>query len=69
MIMGADVTHPGRCGDDGCPSMAGVVATCEANYMHYLPSARLQDSNTEVRHYNVSERASKILIFRIIVHC
>lgn len=49
MVMGADVTHPGRCEDENCPSMAGVVATCDNNFMHYLSSARLQDSNMEVR--------------------
>ncbi|TVY43663.1 Protein argonaute [Lachnellula occidentalis] len=46
MIIGADVTHPGK-GDDGCPSMAGVVATCDDEAMHYLASARLQPNNTE----------------------
>ncbi|KAJ8063305.1 hypothetical protein OCU04_008535 [Sclerotinia nivalis] len=46
MIMGADVTHP-KAGDDGCPSMAGVVATVDQQKIHYLASARLQDSNTE----------------------
>ncbi|KAF7854602.1 hypothetical protein EAF04_010411 [Stromatinia cepivora] len=45
--MEADVTHPGKCEDENCPSMAGVVATCDNNFIYYLPSARLQDSNTE----------------------
>ncbi|RAL67317.1 hypothetical protein DID88_008079 [Monilinia fructigena] len=33
--------------DGGCPSQAGVVATRDQDYMHYLASARLQPHNTE----------------------
>ncbi|TGO90691.1 hypothetical protein BPOR_0054g00020 [Botrytis porri] len=47
MIMGADVTHVGKGQDDACPSQAGVVATRDRNYVHYLASARLQPHNTE----------------------
>ncbi|TVY82147.1 Protein argonaute-2, partial [Lachnellula suecica] len=48
MIVGADVTHPGKGRiDASCPSMAGVVATCDSEAMHYLASARLQPNNTE----------------------
>ncbi|KAM0130744.1 hypothetical protein ACHAO1_007696 [Botrytis cinerea] len=47
MIMGADVTHVGKGQDDACPSQAGVVATRDSNYVHYLASARLQPHNTE----------------------
>jgi len=47
MIVGADVTHPGK-GDRSCPSLAGVVATCDQQAIHYLASARLQPNNTEV---------------------
>lgn len=49
MIMGADVTHPGR--DGSCPSLAAVVATysTEADIRtHYLGSARMQKARTEV---------------------
>jgi hypothetical protein len=49
MIVGADVTHSGKGGSaQGSPSLAGVVATCDDRAMHYLASARLQPSNTEV---------------------
>ncbi|KUJ21350.1 Piwi-domain-containing protein, partial [Mollisia scopiformis] len=47
MIVGADVTHPGKVNDTTCPSMAGVVATYDTYYMTYLASARLQKKNTE----------------------
>lgn len=47
MIVGADVTHAGK-GDKACPSMAGVVGTCDQQSIHYLASARLQPNNTEV---------------------
>jgi hypothetical protein len=49
MVVGADVTHPGRTLDAKCPSMAGVVATYDEHAMQYLASARLQPKNTEVR--------------------
>jgi hypothetical protein len=48
MVVGADVTHPGKTLDDGCPSMAGVVATYDSRAIQYLASARLQPKNTEV---------------------
>jgi len=49
MIVGADTTHSGKGDDDeGCPSMAGVVATYDNRAMKYLASARLQPKNTEV---------------------
>ncbi|TVY33445.1 Protein argonaute [Lachnellula subtilissima] len=47
MIVGADVTHEGK-RDDGCPSLAGVVATCDEEPMYYLASDRLQRNNTEI---------------------
>ncbi|CAG8982772.1 hypothetical protein HYALB_00001053 [Hymenoscyphus albidus] len=49
MVVGADVTHPTRCIDAGCPSLAGVVATNTGGDQinHYLASARLQVNNTE----------------------
>jgi hypothetical protein len=48
MVVGADVTHPGRGPYESAPSIAGVVATAEHNYVHYIPPARLQSHNTEV---------------------
>lgn len=49
MIVGADVTHIGKDPNSTVPSMAGVVATCDANSWKYLASARLQSMNKEVR--------------------
>ncbi|KAG9233432.1 Piwi domain-containing protein [Amylocarpus encephaloides] len=47
LVVGADVTHPGRCPDPGCPSLAGLVACDASHSSDYLASARLQDPNTE----------------------
>ncbi|KAF7897184.1 hypothetical protein EAF00_005412 [Botryotinia globosa] len=47
MIVGADVSHAGKGRDATCPSMAGVVATCDQLCSKYLSSARLQGNNTE----------------------
>ncbi|TVY84813.1 Protein argonaute 1B [Lachnellula suecica] len=46
MIVGADVTHPGK-GVHRCPSMAVVVATNDEVSSHYLGSARLQEERQE----------------------
>jgi hypothetical protein len=48
MIVGADVTHPGKTNNPTTPSMAGIVATRDPTSAHYLGSARLQDKNNEV---------------------
>lgn len=49
MVVGADVTHAGKCKDPGCPSLAGVVGTIWGMPLsHYQASARLQPNNTEV---------------------
>jgi len=53
MVVGADVTHPGRTLDELCPSMAGVVATYDDYAIQYLASARLQPKNTEVSPFKV----------------
>ncbi|KAF7881056.1 uncharacterized protein EAF02_006947 [Botrytis sinoallii] len=47
MIVGADVSHAGKGRDATCPSMAGVVATCDQLCSQYFASARLQENNTE----------------------
>ncbi|TEY53574.1 hypothetical protein BOTCAL_0244g00010 [Botryotinia calthae] len=47
MIVGADVSHAGKGRDATCPSMAGIVATCDQQCSHYFASARLQENNTE----------------------
>jgi len=48
LIIGADVTHPAKGVEPGCPSMAGVVACRGDQPNHYLASARLQKHRTEV---------------------
>lgn len=48
LIIGADVTHPGKGKDPGSPSMAGVVACRGDAPSTYQASARLQNPNTEV---------------------
>lgn len=48
MIVGADVTHPGKGTDVTCPSIAGIVATHDPRYVQYLGSARLQTNKNEV---------------------
>ncbi|KUJ21325.1 stem cell self-renewal protein Piwi, partial [Mollisia scopiformis] len=48
MIVGADVTHPGRDADETCPSLAGTVATYEESHAHYLASARMQKKNEHI---------------------
>lgn len=47
MIVGADVTHPGN--EEGCPSIAAVVATDDDRRFQYLGSARIQEGKQEVR--------------------
>ncbi|KAF4634153.1 hypothetical protein G7Y89_g3969 [Cudoniella acicularis] len=47
IIVGADVTHGGKGLDQGCPSMAGVVACRGDKKSDYLASARIQSNNTE----------------------
>ena len=48
MVMGADVTHPGKNSGE-CPSIAAVVATDDEASGRYLASARLQPGKVEVR--------------------
>ncbi|TGO08888.1 hypothetical protein BTUL_0187g00070 [Botrytis tulipae] len=45
MIVGADVTHPGN--EEGCPSIAAVVATDDDSRFQYLGSARIQEGKQE----------------------
>jgi hypothetical protein len=55
MIMGADVTHPGKNSGE-CPSIAAVVATDDDTSGRYLPSARLQTSRDEVSCNKVTKK-------------
>ena len=52
MIVGADVTHPGRTANPTFPSLAAVVATRDERSAYYLGSARLQQKNREVSPYS-----------------
>ncbi|TGO35543.1 hypothetical protein BHYA_0154g00050 [Botrytis hyacinthi] len=47
MIVGADVSHPGKGLDPECPSMAGIVASFNHKFCHFATSARLQANNEE----------------------
>ncbi|KAF7937288.1 uncharacterized protein EAE98_001602 [Botrytis deweyae] len=47
MIVGADVSHPGKGLDPECPSIAGVVASFDSKFCHFAASARLQPNNEE----------------------
>ncbi|TGO08681.1 hypothetical protein BTUL_0196g00050 [Botrytis tulipae] len=47
MIVGADVSHPGKGLDPECPSIAGVVPSFDFNFCHFAASARLQSNNEE----------------------
>jgi len=60
MVVGADVTHPNKDSIKECPSMAGLVATYDENYAHYLPSARLQRHNDDVRFLSLTKFAISI---------
>lgn len=53
MIVGADVSHPGKGLDPECPSMAGIVASFGCNFCHFAASARLQANNEEVLHISL----------------
>ncbi|TGO33935.1 hypothetical protein BHYA_0220g00100 [Botrytis hyacinthi] len=48
MVFGADVTHPGN--EEGCPSIAVVVATDDDSRFQYLGSARIQEGKKERHH-------------------
>jgi hypothetical protein len=48
MIMGADVTHPGKGSALGSPSIACVVGSVDGQFMNYPGSMRLQAGGQEV---------------------
>ena len=50
LIIGADVTHPGRGAVNGCPSIAAVFGSIGPNHMTYPGELRLQASRQEVSH-------------------
>lgn len=47
LIMGADVWHPGKGSREGCPSVASVVGSVDANFMTYRGAMRLQAGSQE----------------------
>ncbi|KAI5793057.1 Piwi domain-containing protein [Geopyxis carbonaria] len=48
MIVGCDVTHPSPGSLKGTPSIAGVVASIDDNFIQYPASLRLQNSRQEM---------------------
>lgn len=49
MMVGIDVTHPGPSSASGTPSIAGVVASIDNDFVQFPASLRLQKSKQEVR--------------------
>ena len=54
MLVGIDVTHPGPSSVPGSPSIAGVVASVDQDFVQFPASLRLQKSKQEVS-YQVSD--------------
>ena len=48
MLVGMDITHPGKGSVKGTPSIAAVVASCDSSFIQYPASMRLQESRKEV---------------------
>ena len=48
MLVGIDVTHPGPASVPGSPSIAGVVASVDKDFVQFPASLRLQRSKQEV---------------------
>ena len=54
ILVGIDVTHPGPSSVPGTPSIAGVVASVDRDFVQFPASLRLQKSKQEVRaHMNM----------------
>ena len=49
MVVGIDVTHPGPGSVQHTPSIAAVVASCDADFGQYPASMEIQKSKKEVR--------------------
>lgn len=47
IVLGADVTHPGRGATEGTPSIAAVVGSTDDAFMHFPGSMRLQRARKE----------------------
>jgi hypothetical protein len=52
ILVGIDVTHPGPSSVPGTPSIAGVVASVDRDFVQFPASLRLQKSKQEVSAYN-----------------
>jgi len=48
ILVGIDVTHPGPTSVPGTPSIAGVVASVDRDFVQFPASLRLQKSKQEV---------------------
>jgi eukaryotic translation initiation factor 2C len=48
IMVGIDVTHPGPKSAEGTPSIVGVVASIDNDFVQFPPSLRLQKSRREV---------------------
>ncbi|TFK29440.1 argonaute-like protein [Coprinopsis marcescibilis] len=48
MLVGIDVTHPGPGSTSGTPSIAAVVASCDAEFSQYPCSLEMQESKKEM---------------------
>ncbi|KAF6761975.1 argonaute-like protein [Ephemerocybe angulata] len=77
MIVGIDVTHPGPGSVRGTPSIAAVVASCDADYAQFPCSMEIQESKKEMvsnldgmmqERLTVFLRKGKILPERILVY-
>jgi hypothetical protein len=49
MVVGMDVTHPRATNKLGTPSIAAVVASVDADFVHFPASMRIQTGRVEVR--------------------
>ncbi|EJD43460.1 Piwi-domain-containing protein [Auricularia subglabra TFB-10046 SS5] len=63
MMVGIDVTHPGPASVAGTPSIAGVVANVDADFVQFPASLRLQKSKQE----GIAE-LSNMMIERLVAY-
>ncbi|KAF8970422.1 argonaute-like protein [Flammula alnicola] len=77
MMVGIDVTHPGRGSKHGTPSIAAVVASVDDDFVQFPASLRIQKSKKEmldelrdmmVERLLVYEKKNEVLPARIIVY-
>ncbi|KAI0300639.1 Piwi-domain-containing protein [Multifurca ochricompacta] len=76
MLVGIDVTHPGPSSVTGTPSIAGVVASVDKDFVQFPASLRLQKSKQEgiaeladmiIERLQAFRRRSNVLPKRVIV--